>query len=95
MRNQNLDLAVMHTSSIHCRIHLFKIGDIGAKPQRIAARMLDLKMRQIEFSLAAGQQRYPITRRCEADCQPLADTSSGARHQNAGIGQSLHRLFSF
>ena len=93
--DQNIHFAIMDAHAIDGGVHLLEVGDVGANAERIAAGVLDLQVRQIQFSLAASQQRHAISGGGKADRQPLADASTGPGDEHTGIGQSFHRADSF
>jgi hypothetical protein len=59
--NQNVDFAIVDAHAVDGCVHLFEIGNVGADSQRVASGVLDFQMRQVQFSLAAREQRHAIS----------------------------------
>ena len=93
--DQNIYFPVMDAHAIDGRVHLLKIGDIGANAERVAAGVFDLQMRQVQLRLAARQQRHSISGSRKSDRQPFADAASGSSDEHTGVGQSFHRADTF
>ena len=88
--NQNIHFAIVDPHAVDGRVDLLEVGDIGADAQRVAAGVLDFQMRQVQFRLAAREQRHTIPGGGKSDGQSFADASSGSRDKHTGVGQSFH-----
>ena len=66
-------------------MHLLEIIDVGADAKRDAAVMLDFHVREIELSLAAGEQANPRALLSESDRKTFSDASTTARDENVLI----------
>ena len=82
-RDQHVQPAEYRAHAVRRRLHLFQIAHVGADPQRVAAGLLDLQFRQVEFGLAARQQSDPRARLRESHREPFPDSASGAGDQHA------------